>query len=454
VTFQLDTICGQDTDAAILQALEDLPKDLSETFNRILRKIYSSESAKDNFRTRIFELTAAAQRPLSLDELREAINVKVGQTVWNPNELINDLPKLLASCGSLLIVEEEHMTVRFAHHSIKQHILYRHAEPSIDSFFIDIQKANLRLGEICVTYLNFGMFETQLTKAKSSQTINYPSFVLNSTFPENSIAGRLALRFVKSRGESGYDVGRQLELTRERSMQQAQEHYSFLPYAREFWLFHTISLEPSRSGVYSLWHRLLTGSVTAVDLPWAPENWDKFGFEFIKWTVKNGHRALFNLIFERLEKVNYTAIARTIKRVLQEHGQELNMSSKYFGRAVSLALYNNDDSFAALLLENGADANAQDRYYGNVLQAASYKGYEGVVKLLLKRGADVHAQGGYYGNALQAASYMGQQKVVKLLLENGADVNLQGGRYGEAWWAAFGGGNTAIIKLLREKRSI
>lgn len=65
VAFQIDSICSQKTDGAILIALEDLPKDLPDTFNRILRKLQHSNAADPVFCKKIFDLVAAAQRPLT-----------------------------------------------------------------------------------------------------------------------------------------------------------------------------------------------------------------------------------------------------------------------------------------------------------------------------------------------------------------------------------------------------
>ena len=64
MAFQIDSICSQKTDEAILMALEDLPKDLPETFNRILRKLERSNAGDPRFCKAVLDLVAAAQRPL------------------------------------------------------------------------------------------------------------------------------------------------------------------------------------------------------------------------------------------------------------------------------------------------------------------------------------------------------------------------------------------------------
>lgn len=75
VAFQLDSICSQETDESIVNTLQSLPKDLPETFDRILRKLEQSKAADPRLRKKIFEVVAAAQRPLTLEELNDAISV-------------------------------------------------------------------------------------------------------------------------------------------------------------------------------------------------------------------------------------------------------------------------------------------------------------------------------------------------------------------------------------------
>jgi hypothetical protein len=136
VAFQLDSICSQETDESIVDTLQSLPKDLPETFDRILRKLEQSKPADPRLRKMIFELVAAAQRPLTMEELSHAISVVPGDTTWNVKKLVNDMHKTLDCCGSLLVVDEEHLTVHFTHHSVKQHLL---------SDFIDLNVRRYRV---------------------------------------------------------------------------------------------------------------------------------------------------------------------------------------------------------------------------------------------------------------------------------------------------------------------
>ena len=92
------------------------------------------------------------------------------------------------------------------------------------------------------------------------------------------------------------------------SNKQIQQEYSFLSYAQEYWLFHSKRFEPNREKSYPLWRRLVTGVISTVKLPWAPEDWSDLGFEFLQWTLQNEHGALLYPTFALLNDREDTKI--------------------------------------------------------------------------------------------------------------------------------------------------
>ncbi|KAJ5623389.1 hypothetical protein N7490_011994 [Penicillium lividum] len=88
------------TDEAIRQALANLPRTLSETFDRILRKL-DPKIARSHQRS-VLEIVVAARHPLNPEELREALSVKPGDFTWDLSKLINDIFGILTCCGGLL----------------------------------------------------------------------------------------------------------------------------------------------------------------------------------------------------------------------------------------------------------------------------------------------------------------------------------------------------------------
>ena len=78
VALQIESLCGMETDQAIRDTLVDLPIDLAETFNRILRK---SNGKGKSYQTKILQLITVAQQPLTAGDLQEALSVVPGTAV-------------------------------------------------------------------------------------------------------------------------------------------------------------------------------------------------------------------------------------------------------------------------------------------------------------------------------------------------------------------------------------
>ena len=448
----MNSICSQTTDGAILAALEDLPKDLPNTFNRILRKLQLSNAADSQLCRKIFNLVAAAQRPLTLEELREAVSVIPGEKSWDTSKLVNDMLRLLLdSCGSLVAVDEEHLTVQFAHHSIKQHLLSEPMDAEMKKYHIDMKEADLCLGDIIVTYLNFDVFDRRLTKAKSviSQEKHYPSAILSGSLPRSNIANRLAVRILKSRGNTKLDFQSQLRTAAGivSESKETQPAHSFFLYAQEYWLFHTKFFKPSRVAGYTLWQKLINGDhVRAIGLPWAPKKWHDFGYDLMEWITQNEHWALIDqsLVTFTKNPSHYEATKFLIE-FLENEATDVDID---FDAALHVASSMNNKAVVLLSLEKGADINAHGGIYGSALQAASYYGYEEIGKVLLKNGAMVDAVSEEYSTTFQTASVFSHEEIVRLLLKNGDNANAKVGHCGTALQTASLRGHEGMARLL------
>jgi ankyrin repeat domain-containing protein 50 len=171
VALQIKSLCAMKTDDDIRDALADLPKDLLETFSRILRR---SGGWGGPYQRRILELVTVARRPLTTEELREALSVVPGDAVWNPARLLNDVYSTLTCCGCLLTVDEEELTIRLIHHSVKQFLLSGFKDSTNIAFTID--NAERKIADIIITYLSYGVFETQLSTIPCTD-IECPKYV-------------------------------------------------------------------------------------------------------------------------------------------------------------------------------------------------------------------------------------------------------------------------------------
>ena len=428
VSFQIDSICSQKTDAAILTALEDLPKDLPDTFNRVLRKLQRSNNTDPHFCKRIFDLLAAAQRPLTLEELREAVSIEPCETKWDASKRVNEMLKLLLdSCGSLVAVDEEHLTVHFAHHSVKQHLLSKPTDLDIKSYHVNIKDADIYLGDITVTYLNLGVLDRQLIKASSTVQppgINYPSAILGD-ISGSSFANRLAVRLLKNRRNPGFDIRSQLRVAAgivDESKEQDQVAHAFLSYAQEYWLFHTKAFT-NESVSYTLWLRLIDGEVNTVKLPleWTMHKAERINMiERMRWSTHNEHSALINRIVERItwgQHQQYYEAARLLFEFLENKNTNTNVQNIDFDATLYMASVLNEKAWVLLSLRHGANINANYQgEFGGALQAASVSGHEEIVRILLENGANVNPSPGKHDDKKKEAAMMCLEKNILMLI--------------------------------------
>ena len=104
VAFQIGDICRQVCDHDIRETIQILPKNLPETYNRILSTIDKMGKAK--LAKKIFPWVAIARRPMLLEEIREAIGVEFLQPYSNPERLVNDMSQNVSWCGNIIVLDE------------------------------------------------------------------------------------------------------------------------------------------------------------------------------------------------------------------------------------------------------------------------------------------------------------------------------------------------------------
>jgi ankyrin repeat protein len=486
VAFQIETICFEQTDRGILNALEDLPRDLPETFNRILGKLRTSGemSSSSNSPVNVFRIVAAARRPLMLEELREAVSVEPGVTAWDSRMVVNDVQKLIKSCGSLLVVDEEECTVRFTHQSVRQFLCSDLVGDEVKEFKIDLSSVDLELGTICVTYLNSERHSSQLIKPWKQKPLEQMSHLfassatLSRTIPSSTFAGKLALKVLRKRPELKHELCSSMEglsSLDSKSESLNQLHHAFLHYAEQNWLVHTKRLNyPLYPKIWPLWKHIATGKGHVIQLPWAPEDCFDLNAELLKWVVQHqqwnivfmviAHRqCLSEDVLLRLQEFNVgLSLAKTEGKILKNFLQTFTHSeleeqppTPPSGSPLYIASSLHRVECVRLLLEYGAAIDFDNFGSGTALYAAcltcAHWGTDtSIVKLLLESGADVNVQAGIYGTALQAACAQGQEKAIRMLLGHSADVNIRGGLHGTALYAACDRTNVTLVKLLLE----
>ncbi|CZR70190.1 uncharacterized protein PAC_20091 [Phialocephala subalpina] len=171
VTFQLDSLRECSTDASIQAALNDLPRDLNETYQRLLGRIENPE--RRTLVNRMLQWLVCARRLMTIDELLEAIAFTIEDDHWDPAKIPVDYAKLIRASGNLIV-----------------YLLNPPSSSIMGSrslFQFLREDAECYVGEICIAYFCFNDFETQLTRY-TNRTKNHMAVIEKALLSSHSIA--------------------------------------------------------------------------------------------------------------------------------------------------------------------------------------------------------------------------------------------------------------------------
>jgi len=348
VALQVASLCYAGTDEAIRRALADLPKDLPETFSRIMRR--SGELGKE-YQTRVLELVTAAHRPLTTEELREALSVVPGDHIWNPSRLVNSIHSALSCCGSLIIVDEEEATVRLTHHSVKQFLFDNESSTGAT---LTMERVNTAMAETVITYLNYGVFDTQVavTVVPTVLAGAAPSMVIQSINAPSQVRS-LALKLLRSRRRPDFNIGKTLA-DASRDFKAPLDQFSFHSYAKAYWLHHAKFITEHDPLVYNLLLKLLERDINM-------DTRDNGSQTLLFQAATSGHDAVVELL---------VVTGKAVVDAKDDNGRT----------PLSLAAAKGHDAGVELLLATGkADVNAKDVDSRTPLSWAAGEGHAAVV---------------------------------------------------------------------------
>ncbi|KAK1517411.1 hypothetical protein CABS01_16639 [Colletotrichum abscissum] len=436
---QLDSLAQCLHPQAIREALRNLPRDLDETYQRMLQSI-APELKDDAFR--LLQFLVHAKRPLTVSEAVDVIAtlIEKSQREFNAERRLLRDDDILCYCPSLVSiaeVERDEVIVReiqLAHFSVKEYLVERSQ--------FNLEMASRAIATTCFTYI---------------ESIDCEFQTMRSTFPLARYAAEVALihaQLAESSQETFDDIATFF-----------QEETTFTRWGYLYQPDRPWEDEPGLPKAGCLYYTCL-GGLSRVSRFFIDNGADvnaqggQYGNALCA-ASEGGHQEIVQFLLDRGADINaqggfygnalYAASSdghQEIVQLLLDKGADVNAQGGVYGNALQAASDGGHQEIVQLLVDKGADVNAQGGHYGNALYAASSGGHQEIVRLLLKKGADANAQGGHFGNALCAASEGGHQEIVQLLLDRGADINAQGGEYGNALYAASEGGHQEIVQLL------
>ncbi|EFX00151.1 nacht domain containing protein [Grosmannia clavigera kw1407] len=360
-TLQIQSLCQAKTDEAIRQAITDLPKTLAETFSRILS---TSAALGKNYQMQILHLVLAASRPLTTKELCEALSVVPGDAVWNPARLLNNVYTALACCGSLITVEEEDLSVRLVHHSVKQFLFgdFTHSSASL----FTVEDAARTMGDIVVTYLSYNVFNTTLSTTVTPQipSRSTPARIVSSI--ESGFVRSMALMHLQSRQQPNYDMGQVLAEASRTKRPPSVNEFHFYEYAKLHWPHHVGCISEDNELIY---------------------------------------RQLSLLLQDRLS-------------------QDLNVVNDRGRTPLSWAAEYGRIKVAKLLLSHGSDPGLPDNDGRTPMIWAAKRGHANCVDVLLRNGAEVGKGDKDNRTSLSHAAEHGHKDTIVRLLEVQSNVDI------------------------------
>ena len=458
VIFQLQDLCEATSDHAIRHTLNNLPEGLYETYQRKVAKIEAGKTSTLVVRT--FQWITAAVRPLSLQEIQEAVAFDQDDTCWSMDKLPHP-DKIIGSCQNLVILHEDGK-ICFAHHTVRSFLLSKKPRSLRSSLSFDLETANIHAAVVCVAYLCFADFETQIahrpqdivqrTGGISSGGLIHLTRALGISDLLFSLPYRLLGGSPRPRA-TPVEVKWTTTSPRSAVAPRLVEKYKFLDYAIQNWLLHTKDL-PFIGREENYYNKKSNNNEEIVDCLQLLElnvhaTWARFtelalervmAFDHLLWTSKSNHKDLpFDTMFRWALDNAHVPLLNLLE--VPPRGPPLNVYLQSYlqnGQDILRTPCIKGEIKILNYLVHNCHENKMETtkvfHKEHLSWCASLNGHTPIVKLLLKEGAKVNAQterphyaqkihGFPYATAIQLAVLNGHSEVVDLLLMNGASID-------------------------------
>ena len=470
--------------------LEKLPEGIIDIYSQALQRVLQKPDEQIKSVEKIFKWVVCARRPMTIDELHEALTITTGQKSWKePSQKFS--PSTVSKlCGNLIVFDDFDSTLSLAHHTVQAFLKSPPKTPALAEFSMQACKADRYLGEMCVTYLGFTDFQRSLTTTGDSrnlQCLNRPVLLTAHMLPGLNFLRLQNWNELLRRHTGGHDFDAENQLRRIRGTTNAptvNSSFEFLEYCKTNWYHHchAFSSEDTES-VHSLKQLLKQPSLPFSWQPWGlSDDLDPFPhWPMFSWAVQQAHIPILRIWQELVTKVEANG---SWEHLWFSSGDSLFASACTMANTTQIDLFYKGligvrpairpsqqqllagfASAAALghitvierLLQQKADVNAAGSDGRTALQAAAGGGHLAVVERLLQQKADVNAAAAaeYNGRtALQAAAEDGHLAVVERLLQQKADVNAAAAEYDgrTALQAAAEGGHLAVVERLLQQK--
>ncbi|KAJ6032625.1 hypothetical protein N7540_003357 [Penicillium herquei] len=281
-------LCETNCDEDLLETLHHLPRSLAELFNSKIRRM---QQRQDSQAMTLLQSCGVVKRPLRIEEYRELLGISVEDKSLNTKKLPKNMNRVVKGCFGLLYADDDEETIHYIHQSVREYLFYtEHA-------LFDDKTISQHVGVLCMTYLNFANFSSQL--AKLEKRIVDPLFLGTSSISAGgSRVHEITQKVLSLRKERtpGIKV-RELEKAALESLGDskserlnsafARENNAFLVYAKDNWLLHLQELQVDESRIWSLFCKCIEDRSLPLSRAWEPQSQNTPGSD--NSSAKNDH---------------------------------------------------------------------------------------------------------------------------------------------------------------------
>ncbi|KAH9015487.1 hypothetical protein EDB85DRAFT_2156658 [Lactarius pseudohatsudake] len=381
--------------ANVRRTLEELPKSLDETYERILKEI---NNANREHSYRLLQCLTVASRPLRVEELAELLAIELnagGIPKLNVNLRWEDQEEaVLSACSSLVtvVIDKGSRVVQFSHFSVKEFLTSPRlacCTEEVSRFHIPIEPSHMILAQACLGVLLCPNGHTDDSVKKAPLT-------------------RYAAKFWVWHAQVGnVDI----------HMKDAMDYLFDMdkPYFRAWVQIHDVDeyqswIDSPLTSASPLYYAALCGFHGLVK-----RLIDKCPQHVNSRVGRKGTPLHASLFYGHIE----------IAQLLRERGADVNALDALMITPLLLMVIYGRPAAAKWLLDCGADVNTKDKPRGlTPLHWAARNGHLQVARMLLEHNAEVNVRTVYGITSLMLASRNGND-VLRFLLDHNADVHLR-----------------------------
>lgn len=378
---------------------------------------------RHGFRNRAMEILSwitNAMRPLSKDELKHALAVRVGKDNLDEGNVVANLD--VSICAGLVIIDSLNHEIRLAHYTTQEYLKDRHFKPPINTNPHD------KITDVCVTYMMmYSVFRNGPCGHKDTYTDRITSFPL------------------------------------------------YL-YCAEYWARHArLCSKPSEFLLKFLQSHEATGAAAQADVIGLKNlqyrNWDRSGKEFRKLrlafhlVVSHGLHSVAEALPTRSEDLDalyegktplYTSLDKgdmKMAQILRRKGAKVQVAGGF--STLDLFRHHRTPDILLNVLEEWPELGAAlDNVMGDcrVMTNAVDSGAEKLVSLMLQRADKIGSLVFKNAEYLRSAVQGGHARIAMSLWKHGADPNKRvGGKRFSAFHEAVRCGYIHLVETLLEK---